>query len=265
MKFKISLLAALLVAAFPLSAKAQDTNSYDSLKVSCDSGSECSDFGVNFQEEGDQVAQTRRTRTRRSRRGDSDSKIYVGGTLGLFLPGDIDDYQVEVEDTFQEVEPGTGFGGSIYGGYKFTEQISVDAEGLLSFGNADPLDGSYTSFGFFVNPRYTYTLNEANDKSIYLFASPGIGVGNINFNGDTGDLLEDEDIDDSGTGFAIQGKIGAGYPVTEKLDIIGQARYTNIFSVVDVPEVAANGVLTGETDSESLGTFGLELGVNYKF
>ena len=51
MKFKISLLAALLVAAFPFAAKADDTNSYESLKVSCASGAECGDFGVNFQEE----------------------------------------------------------------------------------------------------------------------------------------------------------------------------------------------------------------------
>ena len=263
MKLKISILAALAAIAFPVAAQAQDTNGYDSLNVSCESGAECSDFGVNFQEQGDTVAQTRRTRTRRTR-SSNDSKIYVGGTLGLFLPGEIDDYEVEVEDTFQQVDPGTGFGGSLYGGYKFTDLISVDAEGLLYFGNADPLDGSYTSLGFFVNPRFTYTLDKTNDKSIYLFASPGIGIGNINFGGDTGDLLEEEeDIDDSGTGFAIQGKVGAGYPITEKLDIIGQARYTNIFSVVDVPEVAADGQLTGESDSKSLGTFGIELGVNY--
>jgi opacity protein-like surface antigen len=269
MNIKTAVLAIILATGFPLAAQAQDTKDYESLKVSCQSGVECNNFKVNFQEQGDKIAQTRRTRTRRTRSSSSsvDSKYYVGGTLGVFFPSEIDDFNVAVtaggDTTLQQVDPGTGFGGSIYGGYKFSDLISADAEALLYFGNADPLDGSYSSFGFFVGPRFTYTLDETNDQSLYIFASPGIGVGNVNFGGDLGDALGD---DDSGTGFALQAKAGVGYPVSDKIDIIGQARYTNIFSVVDVPEVGENGtVVQGETESKGLDAFGIELGAQYKF
>jgi opacity protein-like surface antigen len=269
MNIKTAVLAIILATGLPLAAQAQDTNSHENLKVSCQSGVECNDFNVNFQEQGEQIAQTRRTRTRRTRSTSSsvDSKYYVGGTLGVFFPSEIDDFNVEVtaggNTTLQQVDPSTGFGGSIYGGYKFSDLISADAEALLYFGNADPLDGSYSSFNFFVGPRFTYTLDETNDQSLYIFASPGIGVGNVNFGGDLGDALGD---DDSGTGFALQAKAGVGYPVSDKIDIIGQARYTNIFGVVDVPQVGENGnVVEGETDSKGLDAFGIELGAQYKF
>ena len=263
MKFKISILAALAAIAFPVAAQAQDTNGYDSLKVSCESGAECSDFGVNFQEQGDTVAQTRRTRTRRTR-SSSDSKIYLGGTLGLFFPSD-------VEDTV--IDPGTGLGGSVYGGYKFTDLISADAEALLAFGGNDiddvtstaagipateEIDGAYTLFSVFLNPRFTYTFDKGNDKSPYVFASPGVGIGRINIRGDVGDEIDDADGDSSGSGFALQGKIGGGYPFTDKLDVIGQARYANIFNVVERPQ------LGGNTEDEGISYFGIELGLNYK-
>lgn len=270
MNIKTTVLAIILATGFPLAAQAQETNGHESLKVSCQSGGECNNFDVNFQGQGDEIAQTgrtRRTRTRRTRSSSVDSKYYVGGTLGLFFPSEIDDFNVRVtangNTTLQQVDPGTGFGGSIYGGYKFSDLISADAEALLYFGNADPLDGSYSSFNFFVGPRFTYTLDETNDQSLYIFASPGIGVGNVNFGGDLGDALGD---DDSGTGFALQAKAGVGYPVSDKIDIIGQARYTNIFGVVDVPEVGNNGnVVEGETESKGLDAFGIELGAQYKF
>lgn len=269
MNIKTTVLAIILATGLPLAAQAQDTKDYESLKVSCQSGAECNDFNkVNFQGQGDEIAQTRRTRTRRTRSSISslDSKYYVGGTLGVFFPSEIDDFNVPVtaggNTTLQQVDPGTGFGGSIYGGYKFSDLISADAEALLYFGNADPLDGSYNSFGFFVGPKFTYTLDETNDQSLYIFASPGIGVGNVNFGGDLGDALTD----DSGTGFALQAKAGVGYPISDKIDLIGQARYTNIFGVVDVPEVGENGtVVQGETESKGLNAFGIEIGAQYKF
>lgn len=269
LNIKTTVLAIILATGLPLAAQAQETNGHENLKVSCQSGGECNDFNVNFNEQGDEIAQTRRTRTRRTRSTSSsvDSKYYVGGTLGLFFPSEIDDFNVSVtangNTTLQQVDPGTGFGGSIYGGYKFTDLISADAEALLYFGNADPLDGSYSSFNFFVGPRFTYTLDETNEQSLYIFASPGIGVGNVNFGGDLGDALGD---DDSGTGFALQAKAGVGYPVSDKIDIIGQARYTNVFGVVDVPQVGENGtVVPGETESKGLDAFGIEIGAQYKF
>ncbi len=267
MNIKTIVLATILATGIPVAVQAQETNDLQNYQVSCNANSECSNLKVNYEQEGDQVAQVRRTRTRRTRSSSLDSKYYAGATIGAFFPSQIDNYNIPVTSSgvtaLQQVDPGTGFGGSIYGGYKFTDKISADVEGLIYGGNADPLDGSYTSFGLFVNPRYTYTLDPENNKSIYLFASPGIGVGNVNFGGDLGDALGDND---SGTGFAIQGKVGAGYPVSDKIDLIGQARYTNIFSAVDVPQVGANGtVVSGETDSKGFSTFGIEVGANYNF
>ena len=257
MKFKISLLAALLVAAFPLSAKAQDTNSYESLKVSCNSGAECSDFGVNFQEEGDEVAQTRRTRTRRTRRGSSDKKIYAGVTLGAFFSGELDEIEVIEDNEAQNIDLGTAFGGSIYGGYKFSDLIGGDAELVVLGGGADPVDdGGYTAVGFFANPRITYAFNKDNERSPYVFASPGIGFVTLSLNDDVEDELNNDDL--SGTGFAIQAKLGAGYPVTDLIDVIGQVRYVNSFNNFEVIE-------GGGSEDQGFDSFGIELGANFKF
>jgi len=252
MKFKITMLAALAVLAIPFAAQAQETQSYESLKVSCESGAECQDFGVNFQQ-GDEVAQTRRTRTRRTRRSSSDSKAFAGATLGLSFPGEIDD---------SIIDPGTGFGGSIFGGYNFTDLISAEAEASLGFGSNDEevaggqeIDGSYTLFTIFVGPRFTYTIDKGNDRSPYVFATPSIGFGALNIGDDVGDRIEDAGTDSSGGGFGIQGKIGAGYPVSDKLDLIGQAKYSRIFSIVEV----------ADGDDEGLGTFGIDAGLSYKF
>lgn len=253
MKFKIGMLAALAALAFPFAAQAQNTNSYESLNVSCESGAECSDFGVNFQEEGNKVAQTRRTRTRRTRSSSSDSKAFAGATLGVFFPSEIDD---------SIIDPGTGFGGSIFGGYKFTDLIAAEAEASLAFGGSDfeepggdEIDGSYTLFSLLVGPRFTYTIDETNDRSLYVFATPSIGFGVIDIGDDVGDLIEDAGTDSSGSGFAIQGKIGAGYPVSDKLDIIGQAKYTNIFSAIEV----------ADGDDEGIDSFAIEAGASYNF
>ena len=242
MKFKISLLATLLVAAFPFAAKAQDTNSYESLKVSCESGAECSDFGVNFQEEGDKVAQTRRTRTRRTRSGGSvDNKYYVGGNVGLFLPffdaSDIVDY-----------DPGFTFGG--FGGYRFTENISAEIEVYDSLGGSEIDDLGYNVFAASANGVYRYYFNPGNDKSLYAYGGLGLGVGILNPTGDESDGL------DSQTGFLLQGKAGVGYPVAEKIDLFGQARFTNVFLGEDEDE-GFNG-----DDANGLS---IDFGATYKF
>lgn len=264
MNIKIAILSALLVT-LPVSVRAQDVENYENYKVACDSGAECNSFEVNYQE--DEVAQyPRRTRTRRTRSRGVDKKIYAGATLGIFFPSQIDDFDINVSsgtvNDLQTVDPGTGFGGSIYGGYKFTDRISADVEGFVFGGDADPLDSSYTSYGFFVNPRYTYTLNEGEDKSLYVFASPGIGLAGVDF----GDEISDASgVDDSsGTGFALQGKIGAGYPVSDMIDIIGQARYFYAFDVIEVTEFGQAGE-GSETEDKGFDAFSIEVGANFKF
>ena len=264
MKIKTVILSVLL-AAVPVTVRAQDVDNYENYQVSCDSGAECNSFEVNYQ--GDEVAQSRRTRTRRTRRSISDSKYYAGATLGLFLPSEIDDFDINVSsgavNDLQTVDPGTGFGGSLYGGYKFSDRIGVDVEGFIFGGDADPLDSSYTSYGFFVNPRFTYTLNQdIVDKSVYVFASPGIGIAGVDFGDEISDASGVED--GSGAGLALQGKIGVGYPVTDKIDIIGQGRYFYAFDVIEVTEFGQAGE-GSETEDKGFDAFSIEIGANYKF
>ena len=260
MKIKTTILAVLLALA-PVAVRAQDVDSYENYQVGCNSGAECNDFEVNYQ---DELAQrTRQRRTRRTRRTD-DKKIYAGATLGIFFPSEIDDFDIGITSgqttDLETVDPGTGFGGSIYGGYKFTDSLSADIEGFVFGGDADPLDSSYTSYGFFVNPRFTYVFNEAN--GIYVFASPGIGLAGVNF----GDEISDaEGVEDgSGTGFALQAKIGAGYPLSDTIDIIGQARYFNAFNAIETTQFGAGGEVS-ETEDKDFNSFSIEAGVNVKF
>ena len=116
MSIIISMLAALLMASVPFSVKAQEVDSYDNYKVACESGAECNDFNVNYDEaqSNDDIAQIRRTRTRRTRtRGSNNKKIYAGGTLGVFFPSEIDDLQIGIisggTTDLQTVDPGAGF------------------------------------------------------------------------------------------------------------------------------------------------------------
>ena len=266
MKIKNIILASALLASLPVAVQAQETSSYDNLKVSCESGAECSDFGVNFQQ-GDEVAQytPRRTRTRRTR-GSDDKKIYAGATLGLFFPSEIDDYRLQIisgdATDLQSVDPSTGFGGSIYGGYKFSEMIGADIEAFVFGGDSDPLDSSYTSYGFFINPRFTYSFNPENFKSFYVFASPGIGIAGVDFGDEISDASQNSD--DSGTGFALQAKVGAGYPVTDTIDIIGQVRYFNAFNVLETTQFGEAGEVS-ESEDQDFNSLGFELGANFKF
>ena len=242
MKFKIGLLAALLVAAFPFAAKAQDTNSYDSLKVSCELGAECNDFDVNFQEEGDEVAQTRRTRTRRTRLGGPvDNKYYAGGNIGLFIPffdfTDVVDYDL-----------GFTFGG--LAGYRFTENISAEIEVYDSLGGSEIDDVGYNVFAASANGVYRYYFNPGNDRSLYAYGGLGLGVGILNPTGDATDGL------DSQTGFLLQTKAGVGYPVSDKIDLFGQGRFTNVFLGEDEDE---------GFDGEDANGLSIDFGATYKF
>ena len=266
MKIKAAILASALVAGLPVAVKAQDVENYDNYRVSCETGVECKDFDVNYAQD-DRVTQTpRRTRTRRTRSSSNDKKIYAGATLGIFLPSEIEDFDINISsgDTndLETVDPGTGFGGSIYGGYKFSNFISADVEGFVFGGDSDPLDSSYTAYGFFVNPRFTYSFNPDNFKSFYVFASPGIGIAGINFGDEIADAQGVED--DGGAGFAIQAKAGVGYPVSETIDIIGQVRYFNAFNVIETIQFGQAGE-GSETEDQGFSSLGLELGANFKF
>ena len=262
MKIKTTILA-ILIALAPVAVRAQDADSsYENYQLGCNSGVECNDFEVNYQQ--DELAQrTRNRRIRRTRRVD-DKKIYAGGTLGIFFPSEVEDFEIGIVSgqttDLQTVDPGTGFGGSIYGGYKFSDRIGADVEAFVFGGDADPLDSSYTSYGFFVNPRFTYTFSEYN--GVYVFASPGIGIAGVDFGDEISDAEGVEDA--SGAGFALQAKAGVGYPVSDTIDIIGQARYFNAFNVIETTQFGAGGGVS-ETEDQNFSSFSVEAGVNLKF
>ena len=236
MNLKTSILAALAVVALPLAAQAQDTNSYESLNVSCESGAECADFGVSFSEDGDKVAQTRRTRTRRSRRGSSDSKVYAGGNLGVFFPG---------EDGLD-----AAFGLGAKAGYKFSDLIAAEIEGLGFFGGTEVDDLGYNILGVAANAVFTFPFGD-DEKSVYGFAGPGLGFARLGLSGDVADDLDDDGFDTSETGFLFQVKGGVGYPVADKIDLIGQVRYLSV-SIDD------------DFDNDADG-FSFDVGANFKF
>ena len=246
MKFKIGMLAALAALAFPFAAQAQDTQGYESLNISCESGAECSDFGVNFQEEGEEVAQTRRTRTRRTRSRSNDSKIYVGGSLAPFIPfdGELD----------------LGFGGGVFAGYKLTDNISVELDVFDYFGGLDDDDvflgdeSGYNTFGAALSGVYRYFLNPGDSRSVYIFAGVGGGIGVASVTGDLSDFLDDGGEDTSDVGFLIQGKGGVGYPLTDKIDLFGQTRFFNTFLGDD-----------DVFDGDDLDGVAIDIGATYKF
>jgi hypothetical protein len=214
MKVKTIAIVTILVSAFPLTVQAQDLdNKYQNYQVSCQSGADCNDFDINYDQQPqakDQISQ--RTRERRTRSSSLDSKYYAGGNIGLFLPGD-------------DLDVGFGLGGLF--GYNVTENISAELEVFDYFGGSDIDDLGYNVFATAANGVYKLPFGEDED-SFYGFAGAGVGIGIASSTGDVADEAEDAGADTSDTGFLFQGKVGAGYPLTEQIDLTGQFRYVNI-------------------------------------
>ena len=241
MNLKTVILSALLIA-IPVGVRAQDVDTYENYQVACDAGAECDSFNVNYIEsDSDKVAQTRRTRTRRTRSSGVDNKYYAGGNLGVFFPF-IDDTDV-------------GFGLSGLFGYRFTNNISAELEVLDYFGGSEIDDLGYNIFGVSANGVYRYYFDAGNFDNLYAFGGVGVGFGIGSSTGDVADDLDDAGIDTSETGFLLQGKAGIGYPLNEKVDLFGQARYLNVF--VDGDDLGGF--------SEDFDGLSVDVGATYKF
>ena len=242
MNIKTSILAALVIAVAPAAVQAQETNGYENYRVACESGANCSDFNVDYQQpdSNSDIAQYGSRRTRRTRRtlNSELKKVYVRGNLGVFLPGG---------------NANTGFGGGGLVGYNINKNIAAELELFDYFGGTDVDNLDYNYFGAVVNGVYKYPFG-TDPKSPYAFGGAGIGVGVSSLSGDVADAADDLGEDTSGTGFLFQGKIGAGYPITDKIDAIGQVRYVNTST-----DYAVGGV-SGVDDS-----FAIDLGATYNF
>ena len=175
------------------------------------------DPGFNVEEEESDLTPSRRTRTRRTRSSDLDSKYYAGGNIGLFVPffgGD---------DGETDPDIGIGVGGLF--GYRVNKNISAELELNNARGGTDVDDLGYNIFGASANGVYRYYFDDDSAKSLYAFGGLGLGFGIVSA---TGDLVEDND-DNSRTGFLLGTKVGVGYPLTDNIDLFGQTRYTNVF------------------------------------
>ncbi len=220
-KIKTLVLGSLLAFCLPLAAEAQMTSetseSYENYQISCNSNSEyydptnpeCDSFDVNYEADSestgyDEYSQRRTRRSRRSSSTDDVKKPYAGASLGIFFP---------------EGNAETGFGGSIFGGYKFTPYVSGEAEFLAFFGGLDVAapdgDDNYSILGFLANAKFEYPFNQSNSKSPVGFVAPGIGLARAEAGG-------------TDTEFAFQIKAGVEFPMKEKYDLFAQGRYINI-------------------------------------
>ena len=236
MKIKTSVLTAILVAAFPVGVKAQEVNSYEGYEVTCQSGTDCNDFKVDSKttETDSNVAQTGRTRRTRSVTP-AEKKFYIGGNLGGYIPGG-------------DLDIGFGLGGLF--GYNFSNQIAAELEVYDFFGGSNVDDLGYNFLGVAANGLYKYPFgNDSN--SIYAFVGLGVGIGNLSATGDVADVAGDNGTDTSNTDVFFQWKVGVGYPLNNKLDLIGQFRAIKFDAEND----------TIEND----GTFALEAGLKYNF
>ena len=260
MKIKINtaVLTILIGCGICLPAKAEAQSKSLPGKIACDA--QCSTFNLtqtqNTSVEKAQDLELTQKISQRRTRGDSLKRIYLGGTVGFFLPSDLDDFEIDNEDfNFDSIDTETGFGGSAYVGYKFNSFLSADLEVLAFTGNAEPFDSDYTSAGFFINPRYTLPIGGNPNASLYVFASPGIGIAGVGF----GDDIEEQISEDGlSTGVALQLKAGVGLPISETIDVVGQARYFNAFKAYEITSS------DGSEEDQGFSSFSLEAGLNFK-
>ncbi len=221
-------LAVAVVLGLSQGAKAEDTKIYETLQVSCNPfaksnvDAQCSS-NLDIKPEAEQIAQ-RRGRRRKSRV----EGYYAGGSLGIFFPSDIDD-----------LETNNAFGGSIFGGIKFSKYFSTDIEVFAATGDfedvevedADSIELDYTGFGFYINPRAELPLFNLAGSSASIYLSPGIGLSLTNIPVDfnqplnPGAQLEISEIDATQIGFSFQVKGGVKIPVSRAINVFGQVRY----------------------------------------
>lgn len=206
---KIALFTSIIIA-IPLKAQA-DESFNTRLAIDCDclrvTVGQCEDFAKDIVvSQADTLAQSRRTR--RTRRTTSSSKYYGGGSLGIFSSSGIGD---------------AGFGGSIFGGRKFDDRLSAEAEVIYYRGGTSVDDLGYSILGVLGNAKYLFPFDSSDSQGFYAFAGAGIGLGRFALTGDFADFISDTD----SIALLIQAKGGVGYPVSKNIDVFGQLRYLN--------------------------------------
>ena len=232
-------LAAVLVLGLSQTAKADEANKHQDLRISCDpainqdSRLNCSfnNLPPEVEQNADTVAQGGRGRRRKSK-----VQGYYGGfSLGIISPsGGINSSDTPGLEDISEIDYSTGFAGSVFGGIKFNKSIAAELEFLLGLGSGDTdgfnddfqaafqplrdladntpgldvdgdfeIDADYSAFAIYASPRFDLPVSD----KFSVFISPGIGLSQTNVNVETdSDLnisstVQDDDIDEANAVF----------------------------------------------------------------
>jgi|GEM_PF-2396653 len=206
--FKNISLAAVLVLGLSQTAKADEANKHQDLRISCDpTVNQASRLNCSFNtlppeidRDADTLAQGNRGRRRKSK-----VQGYYGGfSLGAMFPtGAIKLTDIPGFETLSDVEYGTGFAGSAFGGVKFNKNLGAELEFLIGTGNGDSddfndgfaevinnlgtvpgvgvdgaftVDADYTVFALYASPRFDLPISD----KFNVFVSPGIGFSQTN-------------------------------------------------------------------------------------
>ena len=200
-------LAMTLVCGFSLSSKAEDIKTYEILQISCNPFAQDS---INLQCNSNSTVEPESTtiaQTRRGRRRKSKVQNYYGGfSLGVGFPSG----EITLPSEETEIEFGTGFAGSVFGGVKLNKNFGAELEFALGLGNADTddfnqsinnelnslrelaaaipdtvsvdgdfeADADYSTFALYISPRFDLPISER----FGVFVSPGIGLSQTNVN-----------------------------------------------------------------------------------
>lgn len=262
-------IATVLVLGLSQVAKAEKPINQEKLSVSCNPFISYNlDSGCSFNQEATEISHDATTQIAQGRRGRKrKSKVegYYGGfSAGIGFPSGTagEDTEFTDEDSGVTVpltasDYTTSFNGSLFGGIRFTENIAADLEFLLALGGisddaensindgleaiipggadsgfAAEVDGDFSAFALYINPRFELPVGEEGKFNVY--ASPGIGLSQTNVNvsadivAEGQDTIPFQDDDASNTGITFQIKGGAKYLISDTTGIFGQVRYANL-------------------------------------
>lgn len=206
-------LAAVLVLGLSQTAKADEANKHQDLRVSCNpTVNQASKLNCSFntlppevEQNADTVAQGNRGRRRKSK-----VQGYYGGfSLGAIIPsGGVSFSNSELISGLSDIDFSTGFAGSAFGGIKFSQNFGAELEFLLGIGSGDSDDFDqsfddlydpireianqsaglltaegdltaevdYSAFAFYVSPRFELPIS----NKFKVFVSPGVGISQTN-------------------------------------------------------------------------------------
>jgi opacity protein-like surface antigen len=166
-------------------------------------------------------------------------------------------------------EYGTGYGFGVAGGYDFGE-FRIEGEVAYRTNPGDQanfrtapsgdLDGEVSALTIMVNAYYDFETNSRFTP--YLGA--GLGAGQVELDLESRTPGPPVGVSGTGWGFAAQGIAGAGYEVSESVEVFAEARAMTIIAP-DVTGLGALNPTTGATMEDDYTSYGVFAGVRFRF